>query len=341
MQQLALALLLASPVEVQRPGDPVLWALDWAAPPSCPTRAEFLVRVRSYLPALEEPPWEAPPRARLRIDASLEQLDGKWTVQLRMSGERGSTDRSFSAETCEELTDAIALISAVSLDPVLTAREVADARAAAAVQDAKPPEPEPEPEPEPDPADVLEELAELDWAEAPPDEVATPRSFGIGLRVVGGGGFGPTATAYGSLAAGLALFGARWRWSLDGGGWLPRTIRRDRAAGRFWAWWVGTRGCFVPRRGEVEFPLCGGVEAGQVRATGVAPARNTRDANYPWAAASLGGGVSWVIIDRVALVADIAALLPFVAGDFRVGDQTLQELVPVGLRALLGLELRW
>jgi hypothetical protein len=339
---LALALLLASPaepsVEVQRPGEPVLWALDWDAPASCPTRTDFLVRVRSYVPALEEPPLEVP-RARLRIDAKIEQVSGMWTVQLAMSGEHGSSERSFSASTCEELADAVALVTAVSLDPVVTAREVAEARAAA-LPVAPPLEPlEDEPEPEP-PVEVREPDVEL--VSSPPDELepAAPREFRIALRVTGGGGFGPTLTGYGALAAGFALFGRRWRWSLDGGGWLPRTIRSEQAAGRFWGWWVGTRGCFVPRLSTVEFPLCAGLELGQVRAAGLQPALNTRAAAYPWIAASVGGGISWVIVDRVAIVADVAALVPFIAGDFQVGEQTLQRLVPVGVRAMLGLELR-
>jgi hypothetical protein len=341
MKWLVLALLLAPPdepaVEVQRPGEPVLWALDWATPPSCPTRADLVERVRSYIPAIEEPPLEVP-RARLRIEASVELLEGEWAVRMRMSGEQGSTERSFSAASCDELADAVALVAAVSLDPVLTAREVADVRAAVVAVE----EPEPEPEPEPE-LDQLDE-PDAESISAPPasDDVEPepPRNFQMALRLGGGGGFGPTTTGYGALAAGVALFGPRWRWSIDGGGWLPRTIRTDQAAGRFWGWWVGTRGCFVPHRDVVEFPLCGGIELGQVAARGLAPALNPRGASYLWAAASVSGGVSWVITDRVAIVTDVAALVPFVRGDFRVSDQILQRLAPVGVRATLGIELR-
>lgn len=340
MKWFALTLLLAAPaetpVEVQRPGEPVLWALEWEAPVSCPTRDDLLARVRSYLPELEEPPVEVS-RARLRIEARIEPLAVDWTVRMRMSGEQGTSERSFSAASCEELTDAVALVTAVSLDPVIAAREIAGARAAAQVVETQdePTEPEPEPPVEEPPEEPASPLAVPDDAEPVPR-----RDVEIALRVGGGGGFGPTATGYGALAAGVALFGPRWRWSLDGGGWLPRTVRSEQAAGRFWGWWVGTRGCFVPRRDPVEFPLCGGFELGQVRAVGLQPALNARDASYPWVAASVGAGISWVIIDRVALVADVAGLVPVIRGDFQVGDQTLQRLAPVGVRALLGLELR-
>lgn len=347
MNWLALALLLAPPdqpvVEVQHPGEPVLWAFDWNAPSDCPTRVDVVARVRSYLPAIDEPPLQVP-RARLRIDASVEQITDAWTVRLDMSGEQGSTERSFSAASCEELADAVALVAAVSLDPVVVAREVAEAQSA--VTSEQPPEPPAAQETNPEPAPAL--LEPPSDAPEPPllepsseaREPSPARNFQIGLRVFGGGGYGPTATGYGAVGAGAALFGRLWRWSLDGGGWLPRTIRSEQAAGRFWGWWLGTRGCVVPSRRTIEFPFCAGLELGQVRALGLAPALNPRAANYPWAAASISGGVTWVIIERVAIFVDAAAIVPFISGDFRVGDQSLERLVPIGVRASLGLELR-
>jgi hypothetical protein len=338
---LVLGLLLTPPdpsdgsvVEVQRPGEPVLWALEWRAPASCPTRTDLVARIRSYLPALDEPALQVP-RARLRIAASVEQTANAWSVRLNMSGEQGSSERSFSAETCEEIAGAVALVAAVSLDPVVVTRELAEARAAAT--SAPPPKPQTEPEPEPDLEDSPPPVPE-----PAPEEIEAPfaRNFQIGLRVFGGGGYGPTTTGYGAIGAGAALFGRLWRWSLDGGGWLPRTVRSDQAAGRFWGWWLGTRGCVVPALRAVEVPVCAGLELGQVLATGLAPALNARGAGYPWVAASISGGVTWVIIERVAVFVDAAALLPLISGDFRVGDQTLQQVVPVGVRATIGIELR-
>jgi hypothetical protein len=337
---LALALLFAPPdrsaVEVQRPGEPVLWAFDWNAPASCPTRADVVARIRSYLPTIEEPPLEVP-RARLRLEASVEAIADTWTIQLHTSGEQGSTERSFSAATCEELADAVALVAAVSLDPVIVARELTRAQSIVAAD--PPPEPEPEPEPEAEPA--LESSTVLPQPTPDTVEEPTPRNFQIGLRMFGGGGYGPTTTGYAALGAGASLFGRLWRWSLDGGGWLPRTLRSDQAAGRFSGWWLGTRGCVVPSRRSIEVPICAGVEFGQVRAIGLAPALNPRAAGYPWIAASLGAGVTWVIVERVALVVDASLLVPFVSGEFQVGGQSLEQLVPAGGRATLGLELRF
>lgn len=343
MNWLALVLLLAPPdgsaVEVQRPGEPVLWALDWNAPASCPDRDDVITRIGSYLPTLEQPPLQVP-RARLRVDASVEQIAGAWTVRLSMSGEHGGTERSFSATTCDELADAVALVAAVSLDPVVVARELVDVPLADAIAQPIEPVAAPEDNLEPAPDELVLTPSLLEPTPDEPDPIVT-RTFGIGLRAFGGGGYGPTTTGYASLGAGAAMFGRLWRWSIDGGGWLPRTIGTDQGAGRFWGWWLGTRGCVVPSRRMIELPFCAGLELGQVRALGVAPARNTRTGSYPWAAASVSGGVTWVIIERVAIFVDAAALVPFFSGDFRVGDQSLQQVVPIGVRASLGVELRF
>ncbi|KIG19287.1 hypothetical protein DB30_03843 [Enhygromyxa salina] len=160
------------------------------------------------------------------------------------------------------------------------------------------------------------------------------------MRLHGGGGYGPTNSSFGAVGAGVALFGHRWRWSVDAGWWLPRTILREQAGGRFQAWWIGTRGCVVPQRGELEFPLCAGMEAGQVFARGLAPAINTRDATSPWIAATLTPAVAWVVTARVAIVAEAGLLLPLGRGSFDVGEQSLASLSPVGIRALLAVELR-
>jgi hypothetical protein len=356
MNWLLLALLLVPPeqpaVEVQRPGEAVPWALAWDAPSTCPTRAQVIAAVRGYLPMLEEPPADVA-RARLRINARVEVSEGEWHARLELSGVYGSTTRSFSAASCSELADAVALVFAVSLDPVVVAEGVAQARREA---DEPPTVAEPASEPE-DPPPRAREPDEL---ASEPDEPLPPRlqvfepveqSAGrpsVGARLFGGGGFGPTTAGYGALGLGVAVFDRRWRWVLEGGGWLPRTILTEELGGRFSGWWIGSRGCFVPalrRRPDsaraLEFPLCGGVEAGQVLAVGLAPAVDTRRASQPWIAGSLGAGLSFAINERLALFVDAAALLPFVRGSFDIGDRAVQVLTPVGVRASLGVELRF
>lgn len=342
---LGLALLLGPPepdaVEVQRPGEAVTWALEWRAPRECPSREELVRDIREYLPELEEPPEQAS-RATLRITAEVVASAESWSARVRVSGPDGDRERWFSAPVCSELADATALITAVALDPVLVSRRVTSWTAGPVAEPQPEPEPEPEPKPEPEPEPEPESIvsvADLDDAVGPSDR--KPRTVELGLRVEGAGGWGPTSTGYGAIGAGFAVFEGLWRWQLEGGWWIPRTIElTDGRAGRFQAWWVGTRGCVVPSVAKLEFPLCPGVEIGQVVGQGVAPTTNTQRESYAWLAGVIGQGINWVIVERLALTAEVALLIPVTRGTFSIDGQRLQGIVPAGFRGVLGVELR-
>ncbi|PRP95114.1 hypothetical protein [Enhygromyxa salina] len=350
MKWFALALLLnfaaPDPVPVQRPGDAVTWMFEWRAPAGCPDREQIIERIREYLPQLEDPPTRAA-HAMLRIAAEVVVAGDTWQAHLRVSGRDGDQVRSFSAASCSELADASALIAAVALDPVLTARSVA-AAAAPAPALAPPPSPEPDPTPEARPApQPPRPTAPQPGSEGVPatsvviSEPPPTRNFKVGLRAQGHGSFGPTTTGYAAVGGGLALFDGLWRWQVEGGYWIPRRVSlADGRAGRFQAWWVGTRGCVVPSVNSLEFPLCPGVEAGQVIGAGIEPTTNRSRARYAWVAGVLGQGVNWVITDRVALATELTLLLPFTRGQFAIDGQAIQSITPVGVRGMLGLELR-
>ncbi|KIG14100.1 hypothetical protein DB30_07096 [Enhygromyxa salina] len=347
MTWLALALLLgpATPetVPVQRPGDPVTWVFEWRAPPACPGREQLIARIHEYLPQLEDPPEQAA-HAMLRISAEVVVAGDTWQANVRVSGRDGDQARSFSAPSCTELADASALIAAVALDPVLAARSVALTLEPAPTSPPDPtPEPDPDPDPEPQrprpepPAGDSVPTTSIVISEPPPP----PRNFQIGLRLQGHASYGPTTTGYAGIGGGLALFDGLWRWQLEGGWWTPRRVNlSDGRAGRFQAWWVGTRGCVVPSAGALEFPLCPGVEAGQVIGEGIEPTTNRSKARYAWVAGVLGQGLNWVITDRVALSTEATLLVPFTRGQFSIDEQALQAITPVGVRAMFGLEVR-
>src|SRR5690606_5508648 len=112
---LGLILGCAQPApSTQRPGVPVVWSFEWEAPPSCPSRAEVIDGVRSYLPEIDDPP-TAPTRADLRVAVSVAADDAGWTATLRMSDRDAESERRFSAPNCVELAEATALITAVAL----------------------------------------------------------------------------------------------------------------------------------------------------------------------------------------------------------------------------------
>jgi hypothetical protein len=341
MWRLLLGLVLAPAsdpggVAIQQPEDAVVWAFEWEAPTECPTRAEVIAAVRSYLPELDEPP-SSPGRADLRIAARVASEGETWTAEVRTSGRDGNAERRFSAPACTELADAIALIAAVALDPVLVARRTT-------VVDPDPAEPV-------EPPELVETVETVEPAEDPlqglvlvetPEDSRTARDVQLGIAVQGTGGWGPTATGFGGLAGSFAVFAGRWRWQLDGGWWIPRTQTLDDGrGGRIQGFWLGTRGCVVPRIAAVELPLCPGFEAGQVSARGIAPTTNVRGASQPWVAIVVSPGLRWAVVDRLAITLDAALLISLVRGGFVIGDQPLTSVVPVGFRGALGLEVRF
>jgi hypothetical protein len=338
MQRLLLGLILgfAEPPPIQRPGDPVLWAFEWEAPPECPSRGEVIVSVQSYLPELDDPPL-SPSRADLRVVVSVTADDAGWAATVRMSGRDGASERSFSAPVCAELAEATALITAVALDPVLVARRVTEQPEAVSIEPpAQPPPVEPEPPEPPEPQ------TDLDLVLSDPTEPTRPRTVKFGVGLFGTGAWGPASAGFGGLAGSFAVFAGLWRWQLEGGWSIPRTLALDDGRrGRVQAWWLGTRGCVVPALRTIELPLCPGVEAGQVFARGLAPTTNVSNGMQPWAAIVLGQGLRWPFLDRLALTVEAAVLVSLVRGRFTIGDETLASLTPVGFRGALGLELRF
>ena len=178
---------------------------------------------------------------------------------------------------------------------------------------------------------------------APPPKPARPRLRGF-VRVVGGlealgmPRVGPTV----GLAGGLV--GKRWRVELAGSYRAPTTqfTAVDPTAGaRVRMWAVGARGCGVPRAGQLEFPLCGGLEAGQVIGEGVGfiGARTDRIA---WAAVVFGPAVAWAPRPWLALWFGADVGLSLLRGTFSAaGLGAMYEIAPVSLRAAVGLEFRF
>lgn len=339
---LVLAQAPAGEVAIQQPDAAQAWALQWSAPAACPRRDALLAAIRTYLPNLDDPPLEVG-RADLRIDASVlaPAAPGEaWTVRLRTSGREGESQREFEAPDCEALADAVALIAAVALDPVLVARQTREALAAANAPEADVPRPDDQdlaqaPEsPEPAPTLVLGPLEPLDDAPR--------RRVGFAASLRGGAGMGPTANAFGHVAGGFALLGARFRWQLDAGIALPRSlVLDDGRRGRVIGWWIGSDACLVTRVKVVELPVCLGFEGGLVHARGLAPTANTRAQRQPWLAPRLRLGLRWSVLPRLALLLDLELLVPLVRAGFTIGDATLTSVPALALRGGAGVELRF
>lgn len=321
--------------DVQRPSQ---LHLGWTGPNACPDADEVRERLRARLPTIGDPlPRGVVP---LDVEVSLVAVDAGFEASVVLSSGASSHARTLASRDCSLLTDAIVLVVAVALDPITTAAEVAR-REAAPIVEAAPAVIEDEParptEPEPEPRDTSMAVS----LPAADDDPTTASSLQVGLRVLGGGGFGPTNTAYASLAGSVALLGPRWRAAVDGRWAVRRTVvLPSGAGGRFDAWLVGAVGCFVPARRRLEFPLCAGIEAGQVRGAGLPSLAVVDEASFPFAALRLSPGLAWVPIDRLALGFDLELAAPLTRGEFVIDAAVVQRVVPVTVRGMLGVELR-
>jgi hypothetical protein len=346
---LGLALLAGAPVEIQQPHDePPTLALAWSAADVCPTRAELLERIRRQGVAIGEWIPDRHDRATLAVSIAIAAEQDAWQAELELVDADGRATRSFSAGDCEALADAVALIVAVTLDPVAVTKAI-EARTEPVVEpvvETEPVEPEPEPEPIDEPPDppLLGPLAEsgepgLVLTEED-DAIGWPENLQAGLSIFGGGGWGPTQTGHGLIGGRVALRGPAWRVELGGRWAIPRRLTVDGAAGSFDAWMVEARGCWVPTPGPIELPLCAGLEAGSVRGSGLPPTPEPTSTNLLWIAPTLSQGLYWAPVERFAFGPELGLAVPLTRGQFVAGTTELARLAGIGVRGLLVVELR-
>lgn len=322
---LALVIGLAGLLFVTAPatGVPEPIELEWQAPTSCPSEAQVLERLLAESPLIAS--------TTLRVRATIEIRDAEFVVTLALTNSDGESERSFISNDCAMLTDAIVLAVGVALEEsaVIFANEQPE------------PEPEPESEPEPEPEPDIVKTLRLEF-QLEPEPEPEPRRPRVGLRAFGGGGYSPTRAGYGNVGGALALLGDRWRWELGGSWSTPRVVRAEPGIRtRLDAWALATRGCFVPIAANViEFPLCAGIEAGQVRGRGLDPLPVTRRASIAWVAPTLAQGLWWAPIERLAIGIELELLVPLTRGRFTVGDVEVDRIAAVGLRGLAGIEVR-
>ena len=323
-------------------------ALSWRAPAECSARAGALEQLHTLLPSLpaELPESSADPQT-LRIEVQIEARAGVYQAELSFLGPLGEDRRVIESERCELLVSGALLVIAVTVDPVLVATELLPPEPAqpVAVQEPRSVE-EPEPKPE---FSWMGELEAVPPAEqlapvlpAPSRPSVAPR-LGFHAALLGGGGYGPLRAGSAALSLDLGLHGPSWRGSLRALWSAPATMEiADVGAMRSQAWILGARACGVPSLGlaRLELPLCGGLEAGAMRARGVGDTPNPRTATTPWLALSAGLGLRYAPLSRLALALDLDLLAPLLRGGFTIGDVLVQRYTPAGVRALAGLELR-
>jgi hypothetical protein len=223
----------------------------WQAPSGCPRQDDVRALIATWLGQsvadLD--------LGSVRVSASVSRDDQSFSLDLVLESPAGSARERLSALRCETLAKAVALKVALAVDPLAALASV-EPRSQTSKEPPRPPSPR----------------------------------VGGGLRAVGGIALGPLpgATAATLLVGSLRL--GDFRFELGGGYWFPRSVTYDElptVGAELRMFGAVARMCPTASIGRVDVPLCAGVEAGIVRATGFG-LPETRTSHRPWVALTLG-----------------------------------------------------
>lgn len=319
--------------------------LRWQTEPACVEAEGLPGRVTSLL-------GRAPPEARLALAA--EPVGEGWRVALELASAGPAVRRTLEGRDCATLTDAVALVVAVQLDPLAVAgASTGDFESSPVVE--REPEPRLPPLPRIDPPPSTEAVGEPEASaerriersrasgpsatDRPPSR---PRPHAVlAAAMMGELGVLPRGAGAFELSGGVG--GRRARLELSGlasvgpGGVSERL---PAVGGRFGLFTGGVRGCGVPRRDRMALPLCGGVEVGDLRGSGIG-LLHPRTVNALWVAAVASARPQWVPTSRLSVGARLDLVAPLRRHRFAIAEAGLVHAVdPVAVRVGLSVELR-
>jgi len=280
--------------------------LHWDAPPQCPNIEDVTTRIEHYVGAVAEDP-------SIEVDAKIDGEGLRLRLQTRISGR--DEVREVTAESCETLADVVALIVAVSIDPVRTVTQLPDPSEYAASTTLAPTE------------DIEAGLApgEIDepmsFPSAPVTEPPGARALEIELAAAGGVDFGSTAAVSGGPRLGVALRWPRVIAALDGFYIVPRLATRTDPTAQVLVHLgaAQARTCFRAPIRRVDLQGCGAVELGAQRGDGrLAP--GSRVAHALWVAVAAAVGLRVPLTRRLAFSTMIEAVVPVRRPAFELGE---------------------
>jgi len=306
--------------------DPV--ALDWRAPAHCPDAAAVLDELAS-LTALDG-------EARVRVTGNTREVGGRFELALRITTTSMSLRRRLTADRCETLGQAAALLIAIALDPLEVASQVAAVSATPQLRPLAEDLPlaivGPEAVPVPTPRVVVPVRV------MPP--VRRVRTQGL-LRVEGAIDAGATPRVAADVVGVVGLLRPRVRVELHGLYTVRQALQLGGTqVGSLARWAVGARGCGRVVQRRLEVPLCAGIEAGQFLGSGGGITVDRQSPRPPWLALLAGLGLIWSPHPRVGLGVRAELVLAPIRAGFRVGEQVVHTVDPAGVRVGFGIEVR-
>lgn len=313
-------------------------AVQWRAPAGCPEADAVRRRVTDLL-------GRTPTEQELHAEGIV-HAGPPWRLDLSTTIGGRHQQRALEGDDCATVTEAAALILAVSLDPLGVSQnpEVAGPPARVEVpvlvagQRAQATS-----EPQ---ASTDANTGPLEGPSSPPTS-PTPARRQPWLRLGLGGELGAVPRGTGGVRLGIALAGPRLFVRVDGGYWIDRmAVLHQQPALSGARIGLGTISLAAGLRlggARVGVPISIGLEAGGLRTRGVGLLR-PQALTFPWLAGLVGVGVSVGLARRLALWGAIEGSVPIVRPSVRVGQGTesleLYRTAPLGGRVLLGLAVR-
>lgn len=298
--------------------------LEWTAPASCPDRAHVVAEIKAILgPAAPGDPAAVAAHAEVTADETGHRLS------IRIDSPSGSRSRALQAADCADLAAYTAVLVAIAIDPGATPAPDGAARVEPPASPASQAKREPA-------------TPALEDREDPP-KASSRRPAGSVLAFVGPS-LGTLPSATGVVGLGGALRWPTIRIDLGVAHRIAQTTSRvalSDATADLWAIIAHADVCGVPHVPRVEFPLCGGLEAGALagRARGVTDPGSGR---APWLAFRVGAGLLAVPWRRVALGVRGTLQIPVVRARFGIdGVGELHRVGAVGGEITAVVEVRF
>ncbi len=308
--------------------------LVWDAPRQCASPEDMQARLDDAM-GLSDPS----ARDRWAI-ARVRQDEGRWTLRIWTAPGEALSERALQDDSCEALERA-----AVTIVAMLLPATVAPAADLDPLGEAPPP-----------PVVVFDDsaLAELiaDIEDAPPaptdDRVPTmepppdpPLHGSLGFAGTVGSNALPRRS--GGVAVTPALVWPHARLELRAAYAGSRSVGIDfapEARARFSLLTAAVRGCGVPVEKRLEFPLCGGIEAGSLLAI-VDGFRLLHGPGQPWVSVQVSGGMTFRATEHVALTAVAETWAALLRAHHRALAGDVAKSGRVGIRGLFGIEFRF
>jgi len=311
----ASALAIASLLAIDARAEERSIALEWEAPPGCPTRELVEERIAHVVGGRGA-------RRTLRARALLIGMDdGSFHAEVELAAGGEHAARHVEGSSCSAVTDAVVLIVALAVEP--------EAPAAA---------------PTPAPAPTPTATPEVERTEAPTRPTGGVRAAQVFVSVAARLDVSSLpAPAFGGEAA-LGIRRRQLEIAVDGAlvAVAQATLSDNRAVGAdIRLSEIGTRGCYGLLDGRMAVGPCAGLHARWLSAQGFGTAR-------PREASALFGVASFGILGRaslspsLALRASVDAMVPLSRPAFEIdGGESVYRVPTAAVRGALGAELRF